>query len=66
MDKSECHAAMVHLLFQKRDWKTFVSHDSTWLHTRQAAKKEVERDLTAQIQSYAKELETKWYDVALC
>ena len=47
--------------------ENMIFPDATSLHTlRQAAKKEVERDLMAQIQTYAKELQTTWYAVALC
>ena len=47
--------------------ENMIFPDGTSLYTlRQAAKKEVERDLMAQIQSYAKELQTTLYAVAFC
>lgn len=52
---------------QKDGLENMIFPDATSLHTlRQAAKKEVERDLMTQIQSYAKELDPTWYAVALC
>lgn len=61
MDRSECDEFCN--FYSKRGFGKLMFH---WFNFGQAAKKEVERDLMAQIQSYAKELETTWYDVALC